>query len=35
LKPADPKKKLDTNQEITIGMVEVFWKNYFGDAGSL
>ena len=35
LKPSDSRKKLDTNAEIVIGNVDVVWKNYFGDSGSL
>jgi hypothetical protein len=35
LSSADPTKKIDTNAEIVMGTLQLDWKNYMGDPGTL
>jgi hypothetical protein len=35
LSSSDPTKKIDTNAEIVMGTLQLDWKNYLGDPGTL
>lgn len=35
LKPSDENFKLDSTKDLNLGIVELTWRNYFGDSGQL